>query len=149
MIHDAVINSIVWFRKDLRISDNPALYHAAKNGSVLPVFIIDTTASLEIGESSRWWLKKSLKSLNQSMDNNLNIYVGDPKKIIMELVTKYHINQVYWNTCYEPAQDAQDEIIKKHLETKNPILSTNLQYVVSYTHYYFKQNCYQTQCYTR
>ena len=33
---------IVWFRQDLRLQDNPALYHACKMGDILPIYIHDT-----------------------------------------------------------------------------------------------------------
>jgi deoxyribodipyrimidine photo-lyase len=119
MSNSAKMKSIFWFRKDLRLSDNPGLYHAAQKNSILPIFIIDTTASLEIGQASQWWLAQSLEKLNETLDNKLNIYVGDPKKIILQLVAEHSISNVYFNNCYEPAQDEQDASIKKALEKEN------------------------------
>ena len=36
--------SIVWFRQDLRLHDNPALLEAAQNGKILPIYILDDCA---------------------------------------------------------------------------------------------------------
>ena len=66
---------ILWFRKDLRLDDNPALMAAAKHKRIIPLFIFDK--SLEeynkIGDASHWWLEKSLSSLNKDLNQNLNI----------------------------------------------------------------------------
>lgn len=61
--------TIVWFRRDLRIEDNPALAAAAKEGSVLPVYIWCPKEEGQFypGRVSRWWLKQSLAQLKQSL----------------------------------------------------------------------------------
>lgn len=61
--------TVVWFRRDLRIEDNPALATAAKEGSVLPVFIWCPKEEGQFypGRVSRWWLKQSLVHLKQSL----------------------------------------------------------------------------------
>ncbi|GJN34729.1 hypothetical protein PR202_gb23420 [Eleusine coracana subsp. coracana] len=63
--------TIVWFRRDLRIDDNPALATVAREGSVLPVFI---WCPVEYGQyypgrCSRWWLKQSLAHLGKSLES--------------------------------------------------------------------------------
>ena len=59
---------IHWFRQDLRLSDNPAFFEAAKNNSILPIYILDDKSPKELimGEASRFWLHHSLNSLNES-----------------------------------------------------------------------------------
>ena len=61
--------AIHWFRKDLRLSDNPSLHFAAQNGAVTPIFILDTVNNTQkefnLGEASAWWLHHSLSSLNK------------------------------------------------------------------------------------
>lgn len=61
--------SIVWFRRDLRVEDNPALAAAARDGSVLPVFIWcpNEEGQYYPGRVSRWWLKQSLIHFQQSL----------------------------------------------------------------------------------
>ena len=59
--------SICWFRQDLRLADNPALYAAAARGEVLPVFILDDGADAVLsGGANRWWLHHSLMALKAS-----------------------------------------------------------------------------------
>jgi len=61
---------IVWFRQDLRLSDNPALRAALRDcDEVLPVFIDDERAGTvsQIGAASRVWLHHSLNSLDESL----------------------------------------------------------------------------------
>jgi deoxyribodipyrimidine photolyase len=69
MIHNNIVKSIFWFRRDLRLADNPGFSEAVKNGLVLPIFILDPHALTTMGQSSRWWLHNSLQKLNQSLNN--------------------------------------------------------------------------------
>ena len=61
--------SIVWFRRDLRLSDQAALIAAAAAGPVIPVYILDddTPKHRAMGAASRWWLHHSLASLDASL----------------------------------------------------------------------------------
>lgn len=61
--------TIVWFRRDLRIEDNPALSAAAREGLVFPVYIWCPREEGQFypGRVSRWWLKQSLAHLEQSL----------------------------------------------------------------------------------
>jgi len=106
-----------WFRQDLRISDNPGLFEASKNGNVLPIYIFDHDASAEckMGSASRWWLHHSLNALNQSLDGKLNIYAGSAKEVLLDLIKTNTIDAIYWNRCYEPWRIREDTEIKAEL----------------------------------
>lgn len=106
---------IVWFRQDLRLSDNPALFEASKLGQILPIYIEDP----DLGAASRWWLSKSLQKLNASLEHKLQIFQGNPQNIILALVKKYQPVGVYWNRCYEPKRIKQDSEIKIALREQN------------------------------
>ena len=112
--------NILWFRKDLRLIDNPALVEANLNAEIIPIFILDDTNPKEnkMGAASRVWLYHSLKSLNISLQKKINFYSGDPVKIISELINNYNINGVYWNRCYEPWEIRRDKKIKDLLKIK-------------------------------
>ena len=105
---------IHWFRQDLRLADNPALTAAAKNGNVLPIYILDDQNSNNhcMGEASRWWLHNSLLDLNKSLSGNLCILKGDPKGIIAALAIAVNAVGIFWNRCYEPWRISRDKIIK-------------------------------------
>lgn len=119
MVKEKVI--IHWFRQDLRLADNPALYAAAKEGKVLPIYILDdeNSTELKMGAASRVWLHHSLSSLNESLGGNLGLYKGDPEKILPELVKKHDADCVYWNRCYEPWRTTRDKRIKENMEVKS------------------------------
>jgi deoxyribodipyrimidine photo-lyase len=116
--HDIVIH---WFRQDLRIQDNPSLHEAAKQGVVLPIYILDdgNAAEHRMGGASRWWLHNSLLALNKSLKDKLSVYIGDPKKILIDLIEEHNVRAVYWNRCYEPWRIIRDKKIKKALEAHN------------------------------
>lgn len=109
---------IVWFRQDLRLYDNPALSYALEQGSILPIYILDTDNIQNIGEASKVWLHHSLDALNNSLSNKLNYFIGNPQQILLELTKKHNIQEVVWNRCYEPKYIKRDSEIKSELQTQ-------------------------------
>ena len=105
---------IVWFRKDLRIKDNPALEEAARLAKVFPIYINDDNKNDDhsMGEASKVWLYNSLKSLNISLENNLNFFKGNALDILKEIIKNKNIKGVFWNRCYEPSSILRDSNIK-------------------------------------
>lgn len=101
-------NSLVWFKKDLRLSDNHAFFHACSSSdNILPIFIWDTEyfSDFPLGSASLWWLQNSLTLLQQSLKSknlDLYIFVGKSEDIILQLIEQYNIQDLYWNRCYEP-----------------------------------------------
>ena len=111
------MTTIVWFRQDLRVADNPALAAAAARGAVVPVYILDETpppAGRPIGGASRWWLHHSLTSLAKSL-GGMVLLRGDPARLLPDLVGKTGATAVMWNRCYEPYAIARDRAIKAGL----------------------------------
>ncbi len=61
---------IVWFRQDLRLSDQPALAAALAAGPVVPVYVLDDETPVpdrRLGGASRWWLHHSLARLEADL----------------------------------------------------------------------------------
>ncbi len=118
---NSAITSIVWFRQDLRLADNPALHEAARIGSVLPIFICDdgTAGDWKEGGASRVWLHHSLAALNASLDGHLSIYQGNAQEILLDICRRLKIKNVFWNRCYEPFSIARDKSIKEKLSDAN------------------------------
>lgn len=111
--------AIVWFRQDLRLHDNPALSQAVADGyDILPVFIYDQENAGEWpkGEASRWWLFKSLQSLNESMCGHMVFRAGKADEILPALAKEAGAQAVYWNRCYEPWRVTRDKKIKEQLK---------------------------------
>ena len=67
------MKTIMWFRQDLRLADNPALIEAVNSGDIIPVYILDdhNSNSQKMGAASRLWLHYSLESLDKSLNKNL------------------------------------------------------------------------------
>ena len=114
------MTSIFWYRQDLRLADNPGLYEAALNGSVLAIYIFDESQDdFQMGAASRVALHHSLAKLNNKLQNRLNIYQGNAKTIIANLIKAHDIDAVYWNDCYEPWRRSQDAEIQTMLAVMN------------------------------
>lgn len=109
--------SIMWFRQDLRVNDNPALNAACDMGKILPIYIFDDTTpdSRVPGGASKWWLHHSLTSLNKRLNGHLKFYKGDPKKLIPQIMKEVDAKAIFWNRCYEPWQINRDKEIKKQV----------------------------------
>ena len=105
-----MVNSIIWFRNDLRITDNAVInYSLENNRKILPVYIYDPSTSL--GSACKWWLKNSLISLNKSLKGNLIVIEGEPSKILLDLVNKNNIKEILWNERYSKDDRSQDNEI--------------------------------------
>lgn len=113
--------TIVWFRRDLRLSDNPALYKAVQSrAAVVPVYIYapEEEGEWRPGEASNWWLHYSLLSLNRSLEkisSKLVVRKGRTKEILFDLVKETGASQVFWNRLYEPLIIERDSKIKQSL----------------------------------
>lgn len=111
---------IVWFRCDLRVSDHPALYEAAKTGApILPLYIRDSAAEKPLGGASRWWLHHSLTRLSEDLDAlglELRIITGDPEISLLSIAKDIGAQQVFWNRRYDAYGVAKDTAIKTLLD---------------------------------
>ncbi len=111
------MTSIVWFRRDLRLADNPALSAAAARGPVIPVYIYDEDGSGDvraIGGASKWWLHHSLTALSENL-GRLHLFRGPALDVLQNLITSSGADAVYWNRLYEPDAIARDTDIKTAL----------------------------------
>jgi len=113
------MTTLVWFRQDLRVSDNPALFQAAGEGAVLPVFILESPdqsgETHPLGGASRWWLHHSLAALRKSLPG-LVFLRGSARHLIPQLAKEAGVRAVYWNRCYEPHAIERDTDIKASLK---------------------------------
>ena len=115
-----------WFRRDLRLKDNAALYHALKSGyQVLPIFIFDsnilnkledqTDARVTFIHQQLYLLKKELEEVYQS---SLLTEYGDPFKTWEKISKDYTIKAVYTNHDYEPYAIKRDQQLADFFKTK-------------------------------
>ena len=110
---------IFWFRRDLRLDDNHALFKALKSGyDVLPIFIFDSNITNKLNQNDHRlnYINNVLDGLNKRLSENkkkIYIYKGNPIEIISKLIIKLKIKEIYLNKDYEPyARDRDDKIEK-------------------------------------
>ena len=110
--------TIHWFRQDLRIKDNPALFEAQSKGSLLAFYHFEEELpeNDQLGSASKVWLHHSLSALQQSLDNRLCITRGNALTQLKQLIEQYQIDRVCWNACVEPWRVKQDRQIQMTLE---------------------------------
>jgi len=118
-------NALIWFREDLRLTDNPALSTACQNHKrVLCVYILD---AIHLGEAQKWWLIQSLESLQHSLakqDAALLILSGDPLTVLSELSVKYQCDHLYWNRRYEPSLWKSDNQLEQTITKQDLTVHT-------------------------
>ena len=109
---------IVWFRQDLRLTDNPALSHAAKLGKpVIFLFIRDEISPgiRPIGSAQKWWLHHSLDSLQSdiaAMGGRLILRSGPAVEVIADISRQSGADHICWNRRYGEGEQAVDRDVK-------------------------------------
>jgi len=115
--------TIVWLRNDLRLTDNPALFHAAEKGHVIPVFIWSPEInSTTLGAASKWWLHHSLQALQTNLKEKgcpLILRMGYPQAVLSKLAEETEADAIYWNRRYEPTLVDLDIRAEKELSEQN------------------------------
>ena len=119
---------IVWFRRDLRLSDQAALAAAASAGPVIPVYVLDdeTPRHRAMGGASRWWLHHSLASLDASLrekGSRLILRKGASADVLCALAEETGASEVHALHHYEPwwrnAEKAVGKALTLHLHHGN------------------------------
>jgi deoxyribodipyrimidine photo-lyase len=113
--------TLLWFRLDLRLSDNPALLASIRRrGPVIPCFIwsAEDEGHAKPGAASRWWLHQSLTQLDAALrerGSRLIVRRGPALETIRELLEETGAHAVRWNRRYDPAMTDRDRAIKAAL----------------------------------
>lgn len=117
--------SIFWFRRDLRLEDNTALYHALKNNKqILPIFIFDIhiLKRLENKKDKRvnfiYNTLKKIKNQLETIDSSLLVFYDSPINVFSLLIQKYQVINVYVNRDYENYAKKRDLEIENLLTKK-------------------------------
>jgi len=104
---------ILWFRRDLRLGDNPALQAALrKQAPVIPIYVLDQTPGLRApGAASRWWLDKSLAALAADLaaiGSRLVLRRGPAELVVQTLAQEVGAQAVIWNALFDPGLAERD-----------------------------------------
>ncbi len=129
--------NIFWFRRDLRLFDNAALYYALKNAKpVIPIFIFDRNIldHLEDKKDRRVaFIHNAITEIQEyllKLGSTLEVYYGYPKDAFRELTEKYKVDTVFTNHDYEPYARERDNAIEKLLAEKNALFCTYKDQVI-------------------
>jgi deoxyribodipyrimidine photo-lyase len=112
---------ILWFRRDLRLTDQAALLAAVASGApVIPLFILDddTPKHRRMGGASRWWLHHSLQSLDadlRKLGSRLILRRGSAPEILCEVAQNSAVSAVHCIRHYEPWWRNAERTIKERL----------------------------------
>ena len=114
MNRDMSKRAIFWFRRDLRLADNPALLAALDDADeVIPIFIMDDEIADRAGEHRRAYLASSLKALNESLDGNLLVISGKVTDVIRDVMKRYKADSVHSAFPFAPYGNERDKELKE------------------------------------
>ncbi len=114
---------VVWFRRDMRLDDNPALYHASRTGlPILPLFIIDEdlVAKLTSDGAAFDFQAECLRDLSAGIERlggSLKIRRGTVRDVFSQIVEEIKPGIVYFNQDYEPEAMDRDKAVSKLLRS--------------------------------
>ncbi|MEQ1616375.1 MAG: deoxyribodipyrimidine photo-lyase [Hyphomicrobiaceae bacterium] len=115
--------TIMWFRQDLRLTDNPALDHAVARGApVIALYILDdeTPDGWAAGGASRWWLHHSLAALSADIaarGATLILRRGPAAKVLADVARETGADRVAASRCYEPWAGALEKRLHETLKS--------------------------------
>lgn len=115
--------TLVWLRRDLRLDDQPALADAAARGAVVPVFVWspEEEGASAPGAASRWWLHRSLESLDAALRKRglrLILRRGPAARTLLELARQTGADAAAWSRVWEPALESQQSRVRQALEAE-------------------------------
>jgi len=129
--------NIIWFRRDLRLEDNTALYHALRSEiPVLPIFIFDKNILDKLEDKADRRVAFIYSALNEmqqrllKVGSSLEVYYGTPLEIFKVLLDKYRVEKVFTNHDYEPYALEREKVITQLLENHQARLVTYKDQVV-------------------
>jgi deoxyribodipyrimidine photo-lyase len=116
--------ALVWFRRDFRLNDNPALDAALATG--LPVIALYIHAPEEEGHwapggASCWWLHHALADLDEMLQAHrslLTLRCGASQAVLEDIIRDHGVKAVFWNRLYEPKLRDRDRAIKTALKER-------------------------------
>ncbi|MFN8196535.1 MAG: deoxyribodipyrimidine photo-lyase [Nocardioidaceae bacterium] len=110
--------SLLWFRRDLRLGDNPALLTARDEGPVLPLFVVDPALWRPAGQARRAYLSAALRSLDGSLRDlggRLAVLSGDPVERVVQAAREVGAERVHLAADFGPYGRRRDEDVEAAL----------------------------------
>src|SRR3954452_11117678 len=122
---------LMWFRRDLRLHDHPALSAAAASGEVVPVFVVDPALWDVAGAPRQARLAASLRALDQSLEGRLVVRTGAPEVVLPQLARATGAGTVHVTADAGPYGRARDARVARALsEDGARLVATGTPYAV-------------------
>ena len=122
--------TLLWFRRDLRLADHPALQAAARDARVVPLFVLDPR--LERTGPTRDRLLASLAALREQTGGTLVVRHGDPVRIVTELAAHVDAAEVHISAETTPFGRRRDATVRRHLAAAGiSLIATGSPYAVT------------------
>ena len=123
--------TLLWFRRDLRLHDHPALAAAAQNDEeVLACFVVDPRLEASSGRRRLQFLGDSLRQLRDDLDGRLVVTRGQPEKQIPRIAKEIGASSVHISEDFAPYGMRRDERVRTALDSV-PLVATGSPYLVS------------------
>ena len=129
----AVVTSLLWFRRDLRLNDHPALLAAATDGPVAAVFVLDDALRRPSGAPRLAFLYRSLRALDADLrerGGQLIIRSGTPEDVVPALAREVGARSVHVSADFNPYGSARDARVAQALG-EIPLTATGSPYAVA------------------
>ncbi|TDT31318.1 cryptochrome/photolyase family protein [Naumannella halotolerans] len=123
--------ALLWFRRDLRLDDHPALLQAAESATVLPVFVLDPRLLEHAGPVRTHCLFDALDHLRRATDNALVVRTGDPVQVLGELVAEVGAGSIHLSTETTPFGRRRDRQVRAGLGDDLAWVETGSPYAVT------------------
>ncbi|MEG3616818.1 deoxyribodipyrimidine photo-lyase [Isoptericola haloaureus] len=130
-------STVMWFRRDLRLADNPALLAAveaarADDASVVALYVLDETLWRSAGANRLAYLRASLQALDEACDGRLVVRRGDPADVVPQVVRETGAGAVHVAASHEPYGRRRDDEVAAALDDLGVTLErTGSAYAVS------------------
>ncbi len=125
--------SILWFRRDLRLHDHPALNAAVEEAGadgVVPLFVVEPKLWEDAGDSRRRWLAANLRSLDEACNGRLTVRMGEPEKVLAQVSREQKAATVHISRETTPHGRRRDERVRKSLGQDARLTETGTPYAI-------------------
>ncbi len=123
--------AVLWLRRDLRLTDAPALLAAADEADeVLPLFVLDDALRLPSGAPRLAFLYRCLRELEERTDGRLRVLTGRPEVVVPDVARAVGATGVHVSSDHAPYGRARDVRVRAALGDV-PLVATGSPYGVT------------------
>ncbi len=129
--------AVCWFRRDLRLHDNAALYHALRSGyPVLPLFVFDTHILDDLNDRSDprvGFIHRSLVEMRENLQkqgSGMLVLKGKPEEVWKDILARFEVKKVFTNRDEEPYAIQRDLAVANLLGERNIPFHTSKDHVI-------------------